>query len=144
MKKRVVITGMGIVAPNAHGLEAYEEALRNGRSGIRFIPELRDLDFACQIGGVPQDFDATLKRYFDHEKLLSINDNIGYASVSAVDAWIDAGLTVPDAEGDRVDWDSGAIVGSARSGMDTIAKQLVPMVNEGKTRRMEAALLNRS
>jgi 3-oxoacyl-(acyl-carrier-protein) synthase len=141
LKKRVVITGMGIVAPNAHGLEAYEDALRNGRSGIRFIPELRALNFACQIGGIPQDFDTTLKRYFDHEKLLSINDNIGYASVAAVDAWMDAGLTVPDAKDDCVDWDSGAIIGSGRSGMDTIAMQLVPMVNEGKVRRMGSRIV---
>jgi len=141
LKKRVVITGMGIVAPNAHGLEAYEDALRNGRSGIRFIPELRNLNFACRIGGVPQNFDTIRKRYFDHEKLLSINDNIGYASVSAVDAWMDAGLTVPDAEDDRVDWDSGAIIGSGRSGMDTIATQLVPMVNEGKVRRMGSRIV---
>lgn len=141
MKKRVVITGMGIVAPNAHGLEAYEEALRGGRSGIRFIPELKNLNFSCQIGGIPQDFDAIRKRYFDHEKLLSINDNIGYASVSAVDAWTDAGLSVPEAEGDRVDWDSGVIVGSVRNGMDTIATQLVPMVSEGKVRRMGSRIV---
>ncbi|MGV8056708.1 MAG: beta-ketoacyl-[acyl-carrier-protein] synthase family protein [Smithellaceae bacterium] len=136
MNKRVVITGMGIVAPNAHGLGAYEEALRGGMSGIRFIPDLKNLNFSCQIGGIPQDFDTIRKRYFNHEKLLSINDNIGYASVSAIDAWRDAGLTVPEAEDDYVDWQSGVIVGSVRSGMDTIATQLLPMVKEGKVRRM--------
>ena len=141
MKKRVVITGMGVVAPNAHGLGNFEEALREGRSGIRFIPELQELNFACQIGGVPQDFDSIRKRYFDHEKLLSLNDNIGYASVSAVDAWNDAGFTVPDAEDDRVDWDTGVIVGSGIGGMDTIAKTVVPMVNEGKVRRMGSRIV---
>jgi len=132
---------MGIVAPNAHGLEAYEEALRGGRSGIRFIPELRNLNFACQIGGIPQDFDTILKRYFNQEKLLSINSNIGYASVSAVDAWTDAGLTAPEAEDDRVDWDSGVIVGSGRNGMDTIVMQLLPIVKGGKVRRMGSRIV---
>jgi len=140
-RRRVVITGMGVAAPNGHGLEAYEEALRRGRSGIRFIPELRELNFACQIGGIPQDFDVVRKRYFDHEKLLSINDNIGYASVSAVDAWNDAGFTVPDSEDDRVDWDTGVILGSGIGGMDTIAKTVVPMVNEGKVRRMGSRIV---
>ncbi|MEI8172351.1 MAG: beta-ketoacyl-[acyl-carrier-protein] synthase family protein [Deltaproteobacteria bacterium] len=141
MKKRVVITGMGVVAPNAHGLDNFEEALRGGRSGIRFIPELQELNFACQIGGVPQGFESTRKSYFDHEKLLSLNDNIGYASVSAVDAWTDAGFTMPDSDDDRVDWDTGVIVGSGVGGMDTIAKTVVPMVNEGKVRRMGSRIV---
>ena len=132
---------MGVTAPNAHGLDQFEEALREGRSGIRFIPELQELNFACQIGGVPQDFERIRSSYFDHEKLLSLNDNIGYASVSAVDAWTDAGFTVPDAEDDRVDWDTAVIVGSGIGGMDTIAKTVVPMVNDGKVRRMGSRIV---
>ena len=140
-KRRVVVTGMGVAAPNAHGLDPFEEALREGRSGIRFIPELQELNFACQIGGVPQGFSEIRKSYFDHEKLMSINDNIGYASVCAVDAWTDAGFTVPDSEDDQVDWDTGVIVGSGIGGMDTIAKTVVPMVNEGKVRRMGSRIV---
>ena len=136
MRNRVVVTGMGVVAPNAHGLDNFEAALREGRSGIRFLPELAVLNFSCQIGGIPQDFESIRQRYFDEEKLLSMNDNIGYASVASVDAWNDAGLTVPDPEGEVVDWDTGVIVGSGIGGMDTIAKTLVPMVNEGKSRRL--------
>ncbi len=106
MRKRVVITGMGVAAPNAHGLENFEQALREGRSGIRFQPLLEELKFGCQIAGVPENFDAIRKSYFDHEKLLSINDNIGYASVSAVDAWTDGGFTLPGNDDDTVDWDT--------------------------------------
>jgi len=141
VKKRVVITGMGIVAPNAHGLADYEDALRQGRSGIRFIPELKELNFACQIGGVPQDFDTIRRNYFDHEKLLAMNDNIGYAAVAAVDAWKDAGLAVPESGDDRVDWDTGAILGSGIGGMDTIAIQVVPTVNQGKVRRLGSCIV---
>jgi len=132
---------MGVTAPNAHGLDHFEEALREGRSGIRFIPELQELNFACQIGGVPQDFERIRSSYFDHEKLMSLNDNIGYASVSAVDAWTDAGFTMPDSDDDHVDWDTGVIVGSGVGGMDTIAKTVVPMVNEGKVRRMGSRIV---
>ncbi len=141
MKRRVVVTGMGVVAPNGHGLAAFEKALRDGVSGIRHIPELAKLNFACQVGGVPQDFDAVRNRYFDPEKLQSLNENIGYASVAAVDAWTDAGFTVPDAEDDRVDWETGVIAGSGIGGMDTIAGQLVPMVNEGNVRRMGSRMV---
>ena len=141
MKRRVVITGMGVVAPNGHGLAAFEQALREGASGIRHIPELAELNFACQVGGVPQNFEAVRTSYFDREKLLSLNDNIGYASVAAVDAWRDAGFAVPEAEDDSVDWDTGVIAGSGIGGMDTIARTVVPMVNAGNVRRMGSRIV---
>jgi 3-oxoacyl-(acyl-carrier-protein) synthase len=136
MKKRIVVTGMGVAAPNAHGLDNYEKALRGGVSGIRFIPQLQELNFGCQIAGVPENFDDIRKSYFDREKLLSLNDNIGYASVSAVDAWKDAGFDVNDSDNDTVDWDTGVIAGSGVGGMDTIANTIVPIINEGRVRRL--------
>jgi 3-oxoacyl-(acyl-carrier-protein) synthase len=136
MKKRVVITGMGVAAPNAHGLDNFERAIKEGRSGIRFIPQLEELKFGCQIAGIPENFDEIRKSYFDREKLLSLNDNIGFASVSAVDAWKDAGFILPDSDDDSVDWDTGVIAGSGIGGMDTIAQSIVPMVNEGRVRRL--------
>jgi len=136
MRRRVVVTGMGVAAPNAHGLDNFEKALREGRSGIRHLPQLQEINFSCQIAGVPENFDAIRKSYFDHEKLLSINDNIGYASVSGVDAWKDAGFQIPESDDEAVDWDTGVIAGSGIGGMDTIANTVVPMINEGKVRRM--------
>lgn len=141
MKTRVVVTGMGVAAPNAHGLDNFEKALREGRSGIRFLPLLQQLNFSCQIAGVPENFDQVRKSYFDHEKLLSINDNIGYASVSAVDAWRDAGFQLPGNDDETVDWDTGVIAGSGVGGMDTIASTVVPMINEGKVRRMGSRIV---
>ena len=64
MSERVVVTGMGVVAANAHGLEAFEQALREGRSGIRFHEKLRDLGFGCQVGGVPEVSDELKHQYF--------------------------------------------------------------------------------
>jgi 3-oxoacyl-(acyl-carrier-protein) synthase len=141
MRKRVVVTGMGVAAPNAHGIDAFEQALRAGRSGISFQPLLAELKFGCQIAGVPENFDAVRKNYFDHEKLMSINDNIGFASVSAVDAWKDAGFNLPESGDDNVDWDTGVIAGSGVGGMDTIAQNVVPMINEGKVRRLGSRIV---
>ncbi|MDO9527930.1 MAG: beta-ketoacyl-[acyl-carrier-protein] synthase family protein [Syntrophales bacterium] len=141
MRNRVVVTGMGVVAPNAHGLGAFEDALREGRSGIRFIPKLEELKFSCQVGGVPQGFDNIRVKYFDEEKLLSINDNIGYASVAAIDAWVDAGFKVPPSNSGNADWDTGAVIGSGIGGMDTIGEKIVPMVNAGKVRRLGSTMV---
>ncbi|MCK9230869.1 MAG: beta-ketoacyl-[acyl-carrier-protein] synthase family protein [Syntrophales bacterium] len=139
-KKRVVVTGIGVVAPNAAGVEEFRAALLEGRSGIRYIPKLAELNFGCRIGGIPQNFTKIRAAYFEKEKLLSINDNIGYSSVAAVDAWRDAGFGLPDDNG-RVDWDTGAILGCGIGGMDTIAEQVVPMVNQGKVRRMGSRIV---
>ena len=139
--KRVVITGMGVVAPNAHGLGPFEDALREGRSGIRFVPELETLNFACHVGGIPRDIEETRKRYFNEEELLTINENIGYAAIAAIDAWKDAGFTVPEAGDDRVDWETGVVAGCGIGGMDTIAGILVPFVKEGKVRRMGSSIV---
>ena len=57
MSHRVVVTGMGVVAPNGNGLEEYARAIRDGVSGIRHHPQLEELKFGCTVGGVPQGID---------------------------------------------------------------------------------------
>ncbi|NPV04359.1 MAG: beta-ketoacyl-[acyl-carrier-protein] synthase family protein [Syntrophaceae bacterium] len=141
MRTRIVITGLGIMAPNGHGLAEYERALREGRSGIRYIPHLKELGFACQVGGVPQNYEALRDQYFDAEDLLSVNDNIGYACIAAIDAWRDAGFSVPRPDSAAVDWDTGAIMGSGIGGMDTIAGQVVPKVNDRQIRRLGSTVV---
>lgn len=134
MKNRVVITGLGIVSPNGHGIEAFETALRKGESGIRFIPKLEELKFGCQVAGVPQNIDELCKNYFTEEQLLAMNSGIKHASIAAIDAWKDAGFDVPADDAEYVDWDTGAIVGTGIGGMDTIAERVVPFTAAGKSR----------
>jgi len=141
MRNRIVITGLGIMAPNGHGLTEYEQALRAGRSGIRFIPQLKELGFACQVGGVPQGYEELRGQYFDAEDLLSVNENIGYAGIAAIDAWRDAGFTVPKPDSTEVNWDTGAIMGSGIGGMETIAGEVVPKVNANQIRRMGSTIV---
>ncbi|MFQ5638893.1 MAG: beta-ketoacyl-[acyl-carrier-protein] synthase family protein [bacterium] len=136
MKKRVVVTGLGVIAPNGHGTEAFESALRKGSSGIRFIPELEDLKFGCRVAGVPQNLDEICEKYFTGEQLLAMNSSIKFACITAIDAWLDAGFEVPESDSDRVDWETGAIIGTGIGGMDTIGEKIVPMTDAGKVRRL--------
>ena len=135
-KQRVVVTGLGIVAPNAVGLEAYEQALREGKSGIRFIPELEEHKFGCLVGGIPQNIDELSKNYFTEEQLLAMNTGITYGGIAAIDAWRDAGFEMPDAESGTVEWDTGAIVGTGIGGVDTTGEKIVPMTDAKKVRRL--------
>ena len=62
--KRVVVTGMGVAAPNGVGLKAFEQALREGKSGIEHIPELAEKKFSCQVAGVCPDIEEAAAEYF--------------------------------------------------------------------------------
>lgn len=132
---RVVITGLGVVAPNANTVDEFEQALRLGKSGIRFHQKLEELGFSCQIGGIPKDFDTIRDRYFGKDNHEYTSDNVCYAGVAALEAWSDAGLERPQPYGEAL-WDTGAFVGCGIGDMDTISNRVVPMVNDGKVRRM--------
>jgi 3-oxoacyl-(acyl-carrier-protein) synthase len=130
--ERVVVTGLGVVAPNAHGTEAFSRALRAGKSGIRFFQHLRDGGLACQVGGIPEGIDELTVRYFTEEERLVENHTTALAAIAAIDAWTDAGLAHPRADSDEVDWDSGAIIGTGCGSVDVFAEKVVPLVNAGK------------
>src|SRR5258707_12421194 len=89
---RVVITGLGVLAPNGHGTQAFERALREGRSGIRFRPELADLNFSCQVAGVPESIDELRDRYFDPVLQLGMDRYSVIGCIAGLDCWRDAGL----------------------------------------------------
>ena len=134
---RVVITGLGVIAPNGHGLEAYGRSLRQGVSGLRRIERLVELNFACQVAGVPQDLDALKERYFAPDDLVAMNANMLYANIAAIDAWRDAGLPPP---GEERDPHTGAIIGTGMGGPDTFGERLAPGVLEGRVRRLGSTL----
>ena len=142
--RRIVVTGMGVIAPNGHGLDQFETALRQGRSGIRKIAALEEANFRCQVGGVPQDFNKVLAQYFSDEDLLAMNEAMIFAAIASIDAWRDAGLAVPARDSDLVNWDTGCVIGSGLSGMDTICNILVPKINAGKVRRMGSTLVEQT
>ena len=134
--QRVVITGIGVVAPNANGVADFEQALRKGRSGIRHQESMVEAKFGCTVAGTPEGVDALCEATFSEEELLAMNMNHRYASLASIEAWQDAGLERPAADSDEVDWDTGAILGTGIGGMDTIAEKVVPLTNAGKVRRM--------
>jgi 3-oxoacyl-(acyl-carrier-protein) synthase len=143
---RVVITGMGVLAPNAHGLEAFTEALRSMSSGVRHLELLESLNFACQVGGVPQGAQEIGVEYFSTLQLRDMNENMLFASIVAMDAFRDAGLleeseVIPSDSELRND--TGAIVGTCVGGPDTFAEDLYPLVSAGNIRRVRTTVVQR-
>ena len=139
--RRVVVTGMGVVAPNAIGLADFDAALRAGRSGLRHVPRLAELNFGCTVAGVPQGADAVAEAYFGPDQLLAMNGNHRYGSIAAVDAWVDAGFERPDPADDRVYWEAGAVLGTGVGGLDTAGERLVPLTDAGQVRRLGSTIV---
>ena len=130
--KRVVITGLGVVASNGVGVDSFCEAIKAGRSGIRFFPHLKELGFSCCIGGVPQIDEEKKREYLTDLQLRNFDSNgILYGCIAGIDAWKDAGLSVDDS----VDFDSGTIFGTGTSSVDKF-RESIYKIDDQKVRRL--------
>jgi 3-oxoacyl-(acyl-carrier-protein) synthase len=134
MNKRVVITGLGVVAPNGVGLDAFTHAVKNGISGIKKDPELERLQFSCQISGKPEVSVELSLQYFSELELRNFNSTgILYGVIAGIDAWKDAGLSLEINE--EPDWDSGTIFGTGTSGIDKF-RESIYKIDDFQTRRL--------
>lgn len=134
MSRRVVITGLGVVAPNGVGIADFLSAIQNGKSGIRFDQQLADLKFSCQVSGRPELSDEKIKEYFTDLELRNFNaSGILYGVIAGIDAWHDAGLSIENNH--EPDWDSGTIFGSGTSGLDKLRESIYKIDNL-ETRRL--------
>ena len=132
---------MGVVAPNGVGLEAYDQALREGISGISHNEQMAESKFACTVAGVPEGTDELAESYFAEDELLAMNSSHRFGCIAAMDAWTDAGFEVPDPAGDHVYWEAGAVIGTGIGGLDTVGNKLVPMVDAGRVRRLGSTMV---
>ncbi|MFD1710393.1 beta-ketoacyl-ACP synthase I [Ottowia sp. GY511] len=105
MKRRVVVTGAGIVSCIGNDLQTVESALREGRSGISAAPDFAEMGLRSQVAGRPQiDLEARL----DRKQLRFMGDAAAYAHVALADAIAQAGLTPEQVSHPR----TGLIMGS--------------------------------
>ncbi len=103
--RRVVVTGMGIVSCLGNELDVVTSALREGRSGIRAVPEYIELGLRSQVAGVP---DIDLAAVIDRKLKRFMGDAAAYAYVAMRSAMADAGLEAEQVRHPRI----GAIAGS--------------------------------
>ncbi len=131
-KTRVVITGLGVVASNGVGVNSFCEAIKDGRSGIRYFPKLKDLGFSCCIGGVPEISEDKKREYLTDLQLRNFDSNgILYGCMAGMDAWRDAGLSIDD----KVDFDSGTIFGTGTSSVGKF-RESIYKIDDNKVRRL--------
>lgn len=132
MKKRVVVTGMGVVAPNGVGLSTFESALRKRENGVRFQPELQRLGFRCQIAGQPEIEQEKLEEFFTPLERKGLRSSgIIYGVIAGMEAWRDAGL-VPE---ENEDPDSGIVFGTGILGVEKLHEAFA-LIDQGNVKRL--------
>lgn len=135
MSNRVVITGLGVVSSNGIGISDFKEAIKKGKSGIKFIPRLKELNFECQIGGEPEIPDDLVKEYFTPLELRRFNSSgILYGVIAGMDAWKDAGLNFPGPN-QEPDWDSGGVMGIGSIAAEKY-REGIQSIEDGKCRKL--------
>jgi len=137
--KRVVITGLGVVAPNGVGLDAFTKAIKEGQSGIRHQTKLADLNFSCCIGGIPYISEAKKLEYLTPLQLRGFNSNgILYGCIAGLDAWKDAGLPVnKDSE---LDFNSGTVFGTGTSGVEKF-REAIYKLDDKQVKRLGSTVV---
>jgi 3-oxoacyl-(acyl-carrier-protein) synthase len=139
--KRVVVTGLGVLSPNAVEVNNFVEALKSGKSGIRFIEELERLNFGCRVGGIPPLTDEIKNKYFNElqQKMLQ-GTGLTYGAIAAKEAWLSAGL---EDNPNETDWDSGVVFGGGHCGIEVV-RDGIYKVDDGNVKKIGSVLVQQT
>lgn len=132
--KKVVITGLGVVAPNAITVPDFHKALYKGVSGIKHQKELAELSFGCTIAGQPHISEEKYADYFTDLQLRGLQaTGIIYGVIAGKDALRDAGIE--PATSDKPHEDLGIIMGTGQSGSHKF-REAIHHIDNLKVRRL--------
>lgn len=125
---RVVITGMGVVAPNGNGLRAFVENILAGKIGIKKISKFDAEPTGIAVAGEVDDFDPRAVVGKKAARRMDLYSQ--YAVQTAVEALEMAGIN----EENTKPTDLGVIYGSGIGGLTTIQEQIIKMHDKGPKR----------
>jgi 3-oxoacyl-[acyl-carrier-protein] synthase II len=113
-KRRVVITGLGVVSPVGIGVNTAWNNLIAGKSGITRISKFDPSNFACQIAGEVKDFNV--EDFIPAKDARRMDTFIQYGLAAGIEAFNDSGLVVTEENAERI----GVEIGSGIGGLATI------------------------
>jgi len=128
VKRRVVVTGVGLITPLGIGTELTWEALINGKSGVGRISRFDASAYASQIAAEVKGFDV--EAFFDKKQVKNVDLFVQYAVAAAEMAWQDSGLSIGEGNSDRV----GVITGCGMGGLPTIEEYHQVVMERGPRR----------
>ena len=128
MKRRVVITGLGIVSPVGNDIHTAWQNIVGGHSGIGRITRFDPTDFNCHIAGEVKDFDIT--QYLSAKEARQMDTFIHYGIAAGIQAWKDSGIELTEESSTR----AGVIVGSGIGGLHRIEETQTEYLAKGPRR----------
>lgn len=128
MKRRVVITGIGITSPLGIGNEENWQGITEGKSGIGYITHFDASEYAVKIAGEVKGFDPLA--FIDKKDLRKMDFHIQYALASSEFALKDANLSINSGNSERI----GVFIGSGIGGLNFIEKQHKILLQSGPRR----------
>src|SRR3989338_7082192 len=124
-KRRVVITGLGVISPVGTGMAKFWDALINGKSGIGPITHFDASQFECRIAGEIKDFNPL--NHFSTKEARNLAPFVQYAAVACDEALAHAKLNIQDTDPDRV----GVLIGSGIGSIETIEHEFERYLKRG-------------
>ena len=127
-KRKVVVTGLGALAPNGNTLTEYWDSLISGKSGIGTISSFDADKLSVKIAGELTNFDP--QSYFDRKELRKLDLFTVYHLITAEEAIIHSNLNLEKEDKDRI----GVIIGTGIGGIQTLENEHGVYIDRGQRR----------
>ncbi|MGE9550399.1 beta-ketoacyl-ACP synthase II [Erwinia amylovora] len=124
-KRRVVVTGLGMLSPVGNTVESTWNALVAGQSGISLIDHFDTSAYATRFAGLVKDFNC--EEFISRKDQRKMDAFIQYGVVAGIQAMQDSGLVITDENAHRI----GAAIGSGIGGLGLIEENHSSLVNGG-------------
>lgn len=124
-KRRVVVTGLGVISPVGNSLDKFWKSLLEGKSGVRRLTCFDPTYFTSKIAAEVRDFDPT--PYLSSKELRRMDRFVQFAVVAAKMAFANSGMDLAKEDRARI----GTLVGSGIGGLHTIEKEHTQFLSLG-------------
>jgi 3-oxoacyl-[acyl-carrier-protein] synthase II len=127
-RRRVVVTGLGVVSPVGNSIPEAWGNLVAGRTGIGDVTRFDTTGFSCRFAGEVKGFDV--EQYMPAKEARHMDTFIHYGMAAGIQAWADSGIEVTEQNAERI----GVIVGSGIGGLPLIEQTHADLVAKGPRR----------
>lgn len=127
-KRRVVVTGVGVVSPIGKNKTDFWSSLLAGKSGVARLTAFDSSSFTCHIAAEVKDFDP--HQYFPPKRVRRLDRFVQFALIAAKEAIEDSGLDLGRIDRDR----AGVLIGSGIGGLHTIEQQHSNYLQKGASK----------
>lgn len=128
MKKRVVVTGLGVISPIGLNVEQFWASVKDGKIGFDFITQFDTTDYKCKIAAEVKDFVA--KDYMDFKAAKRMERFCQFAVVAAKEAIKDAAIDMEQEDAYRV----GCSIGSGIGSLQAVEREHTKLLEKGPSK----------